>query len=69
MLMNFNFQYFDYIGILGATIILVLFLLNQFNKINIKNPIYDFGNFLGSAFLVYFAVVTKSLPFIVLNTV
>ena len=67
--LNFNFQYFDYIGILGATIILILFLGNQFNKISNDSVWYDFGNFVGSAMLVYFAVVTKSLPFVVLNTV
>ena len=69
MIDYFNFQYFDYIGILGAIIILFFFALNQFNKIKNNSIYYDFGNFFGSIFLVFFAIKTNSIPFILLNTI
>jgi cytochrome bd-type quinol oxidase subunit 1 len=55
-----NLEFYDYIGIIGATIILLFFILNQMDKIKNDSPYYDFGNFLGSAFLVFFAIKTNS---------
>jgi nicotinamide riboside transporter PnuC len=57
----------NYIGIIGATIILVLFLLNQFNKLKNNNIWYDGGNFVGSVLLAIYAVLLNSTPFLILN--
>ena len=48
-----NFQYYDYVGIIGDFLILILFLLNQFGKLKNNNFYYDFGNFIGSVPLVF----------------
>ena len=55
------------IGIIGASIILILFLLNEFNKIKNDDFWYDFGNFIGSALLVIYSYLLGSIPFIILN--
>jgi len=57
------------IGIIGAVIILACFLLNQFHKLNRDSFIYDFGNFVGSAILIYYAYLIWSVPFMILNGV
>jgi FMN phosphatase YigB (HAD superfamily) len=58
-----------FVGIIGAFLILIVFLLNQFDKLKNDNFYYDFLNFLGSVFLVYFAYMTSSWPFFILNSV
>jgi len=55
------------IGVVGAGIILILFLLNQFNKLKNNNFWYDFGNFVGSALLCVYAYLLGSIPFLILN--
>jgi hypothetical protein len=57
------------IGVLGATIILVTFLLNQFGKWSVTSRSYDVANALGSLILIIYAALLESLPFLVLNTV
>lgn len=57
------------IGILGATIILVLFLLNQMGKVDKDDFIYDLGNFIGSATLLYYSYLLGSIPFMILNII
>lgn len=57
------------IGTTGAALILILFLLNQFNKIKNNNFWYDFGNFVGSTLLVVYAYLLSSYPFLVLNLI
>lgn len=57
------------IGSLGATIILIFFLLNQFHKISIDSIWYDVFNFLGSLLLVIYAYLLSSWPFFVLNII
>jgi hypothetical protein len=59
----------EIIGTLGATIILVAFLLNQSEKLKNSDFRYDFMNLVGSAFLIAYAVILGSIPFIILNTV
>ncbi len=57
------------IGTAGATIILILFILNQLNKIGNGNFFYDFGNLVGGALLVYYSILISSIPFLVINAV
>lgn len=57
------------IGSLGATIILVMFLLNQTNRLKNSSVSYDFMNFVGSLLLVVYAILLNSWPFLILNTI
>lgn len=57
------------IGICGAGTILVFFGLNQFGWLTSESFFYDLGNAIGSTFLVVFAYLTDSMPFLVLNGV
>lgn len=57
------------IGTLGAAIILIAFLLSQFKIWNQDNVWYDLLNFVGSLLLVVYAVLLKSYPFLILNTI
>lgn len=57
------------IGIAGATLILIAFLLNQFGKLSNKNILYDFINFVGSGLMVVYAIMLSSIPFLILNIV
>lgn len=59
----------SFFGIVGAAIILILFILNQSNKLKNDNIYYDTFNFVGSVMLMIFAIMTNSLPFIILNFV
>lgn len=56
-------------GIIGATLILLAFILNQTNKLSNDNFYYDLLNFVGSFLLVIYAIVTGAIPFLILNTV
>lgn len=56
-------------GIIGATIILIAFLLNQTHIWSEEYFIYDFCNFVGSTLLIIYAVFLDSTPFIILNSV
>lgn len=57
------------IGVIGAAIILVFFLLNQLHKIDQDNLIYDLGNLIGSSLLLYYSYLLGSVPFMILNFV
>lgn len=57
------------IGIIGAVLVLIAFLMNQTNKWKNDSIKYDLVNFLGSLALVIYAVLTESYPFLVLNSV
>jgi len=57
------------IGIVGATLILVAFILEQTKIWNNEMLKYDLVNFVGSAMLVYYGMVLKGYPFVVLNSV
>lgn len=58
-----------YIGLVGMTLILIAFILNQLNKWSNDSFLYDFSNFLGSALMVYYAYSLTSYPFLILNFV
>lgn len=57
------------VGVIGATIILIAFLLNQLNIWRNDTFGYDLSNLIGSLVLIYYAVLLDSIPFLILNTV
>jgi lipid-A-disaccharide synthase-like uncharacterized protein len=57
------------IGIIGMVIILTAFVLNLFKIVTQSTITYCVMNIIGSAFLLYYAIVGDSLPFIVLQIV
>ena len=57
------------IGILGAGITLLAFVLNQMDIWKNDNVRYDFLNLIGSSLLVLYAVLLQTYPFLVLNLV
>ncbi|MDO8505278.1 MAG: hypothetical protein Q7S48_01720 [bacterium] len=57
------------IGIAGAGLVLLAFVLNQFHFWKDDEFRYDFINFVGGTFLVTYALLLKSYPFAVLNGV
>lgn len=57
------------IGALGATLILVAFILNQLNKWKKTDLSYDLVNLLGSILLIIFSLMIKAWPFVILNSV
>lgn len=57
------------IGTSGAFIVLFAFLMSQFKIWNQDSLKYDFLNFLGSLLLVIYAILLKSYPFLILNTI
>jgi formate hydrogenlyase subunit 3/multisubunit Na+/H+ antiporter MnhD subunit len=57
------------IGIIGAFIILACFVANEFNKLDRHSVTYDVGNVVGSIFLIAYADLLGSWPFLILNIV
>lgn len=57
------------IGSLGAALVLIAFILNQFHVWKDTDFKYDFLNFVGSVFLIIYAILLKSYPFLILNTI
>lgn len=57
-------------GIIGVIFILIAFLLDEFNTpVNQDSESYQILNLIGSGFLVYYAYILNSIPFITLNAV
>ena len=57
------------IGFVGASLILVAFILNENKKWSDEDLKYDLANCIGSLFLVIYGVLSKTWPFVVLNVV
>ena len=57
------------LGIVGAVIILVFFLLNQFKLMSVDSVWYDAGNLIGSVILFAYAWLIGSVPFLIINGV
>lgn len=57
------------IGISGAAIILIFFLLNQLHRLSSDSLVYDIANFIGGLLLAIYAILISSTPFIILNGV
>lgn len=57
------------IGIAGAALILVFFVLNEYHVLSNESLWYDGGNLLGSLLLLIYAYQLGSLPFLILNAI
>ncbi len=57
------------IGVVGATLLLLAFVLNQLHLWKDDYFIYDLCNMAGGALLVWYALLLSSYPFAVLNAV
>ncbi|HRY36339.1 MAG TPA: hypothetical protein P5230_00450 [Candidatus Magasanikbacteria bacterium] len=57
------------IGIIGAGLVLLAFLMNQMKKWKNDSLIYDLVNFLGAGVLIVYGLMIKGYPFVILNTV
>jgi hypothetical protein len=58
-----------WIGIAGAAILLLAFVLEQLGLVSDKSYFYDGANVLGSALLGYYAYEGRVWPFVVLEIV
>jgi lipid-A-disaccharide synthase-like uncharacterized protein len=57
------------IGSIGAALILITFLLNQFHKLSNDSLAYDVINFIGGVLLLVYSILLDSVPFMVVNAV
>ena len=57
------------IGVIGASLVLLSFILNQTHKWRDTSLRYDAVNFIGSALLILYAIMIGSWPFVILNTI
>jgi len=57
------------IGIIGAALILLAFILEQTHVWKDTDLKYDVVNFLGSAILIYYGLKINGYPFVVLNSI
>lgn len=58
-----------YIGIAGATLVLIAFILEQTHRWKNTDLKYDITNAVGSILLVVYALLLRSYPFLILNAV
>ena len=57
------------IGVVGAGVILIAFVLNETKKLSSESIVYDGANFLGGVLLSIYAYQLQSYPFLVLNII
>jgi O-antigen ligase len=57
------------VGIIGALLILLAFILNQIHIWKDRDLIYDLTNFLGAVLLAIYGVIINGWPFVILNSV
>jgi len=57
------------LGLIGAALVLMAFIMNQLGKWQANNFSYDLTNFTGSVILLIYATVTKAYPFAILYLV
>lgn len=57
------------IGVFGASVVLLGFILNQFNVLSTQSRRYDILNIVGPVVLVVYALMLSSMPFVILNVV
>lgn len=55
------------IGTIGALILLIGFVLLQMKFIGANTRVYNLISILGSSFLLFYAAILNSIPFIILN--
>ena len=57
------------VGITGMVVILVAYLLEQFEKVSPTNKGYILANLIGGVLLIFYSWYLNSIPFIILNAV
>jgi len=57
------------IGTVGAFLILIAFILNILGKLTPDNLSYILSNLIGSLLLIYYAILIKAYPFVLINIV
>jgi len=60
---------FYILGLAGAFLILLGFLLRSNKKYGVGTKAYDYINLLGAVFLIIYSVEGRMWPFVILNTV
>ncbi len=60
---------YEFIGITGAALVLVGFVMEQTHKWKDTSFVYDGVNFLGGVLLTVYAFAIGSYPFLVINVV
>lgn len=60
---------FEIIGVIGATILLIAFILLEFKRISRRMISFHLLNFIGSSLLFIYAYLIKSYVFIILNII
>ena len=60
---------FYFLGIIGSGLILLGFLLRKNKSFGVGTFFYNIINFIGSVFLIIYAIDGKSWPFVILNGV
>jgi len=58
-----------FIGTIGATLILISFVMNQLHKWKDDYLVYDLLNMLGGSIMVIYAMMLQSWPFAALNII
>ena len=64
-----DFSVTEFVGIVGAALMLVAFVLLQLKYLKDDDLVYDGINFVGGLLLVAYAHLIGSLPFLILNGV
>lgn len=57
------------IGVIGALLILIGFIANEFGKLTVASFWYDLLNLIGSLCLLYYGIQLSAWPFVVLNSI
>lgn len=58
-----------FVGIAGAALVLIAFVLNELHVWNEDDLVYDLTNLIGGALLVWYSWLINSWPFAILNGV
>lgn len=58
-----------FIGLIGAVLVLVAFVLNEWGRLDRDDISYDALNAIGGACLAYYAYLLGSIPFLILNLI
>ncbi len=57
------------VGLAGMALILVAFVMNVFKRLESHSMAFLWMNLCGSALLTWYAILTRSPPFLILNAV
>ena len=57
------------IGVIGALLLLIAFIGNEFKKLSVESWTYDLLNLIGGVLLAWYALLIGSWPFLVIEAV